>query len=186
MKKSWTDNDKNMASALWAEGQSMGQIAQALGRSRGSIARLIHTYRDQFESRKREVDTSGIADLVAQGYSVVEVAEKTGVNADTVRKLGGDDVKGRKSTVSLVKDKPTPETVTIQYEYREIPTPEGALSKPFFCTEVGECSWILEDFWTEPRYDSPCCARPVFDRKGKGMKRTYCQYHYEASLEKQK
>jgi len=176
---------------------SATEIAKELGRTRNSVKQKLNALGLSAAKGKPGVEKSAdrsqmtyASELWNDGKTAAEIAATIGISRESLKGIMRQELemfpkRGTPKGWSPLP-KPTPETVTIQYEYREIPTPEGALFKPFFCTEVGECSWILEDFWTEPRYDSPCCARPVFDRKGKGMKRTYCQYHYEASLEKQK
>jgi hypothetical protein len=48
---SWTPSTKEHASKLWAEGQSIGQIAAALRVDRGSISGLMSRNRDMFPKR---------------------------------------------------------------------------------------------------------------------------------------
>jgi len=203
MKNPWTQNDKKTVKRLILSGQSYSEIGSTIGRSRGSIARLVQKLReeDQLEQTSLKVklwtedDIQKASEMWSLDYSIASIATALNRTKSTVNNLMANNreifpKKGRKRVTSeqnlqqrWFRDKPTPETVTIQYEYSEIEPPEGALSKPFFCTEVGECVWILQSFWQDTSFDSPCCALPVFDRKGRGLKRSYCQRHYEVSLQ---
>lgn len=83
-------------------------------------------------------------------------------------------------------EKPTPETVTIQYEFTEYPMPEEALMIPFKDVKPGQCGWLSGGFWDEPHSETPCCGLPVYDPNGKGLRRQYCEFHYKISIEEVK
>lgn len=78
----------------------------------------------------------------------------------------------------MFKNPPSPETTVIEGEVKEYDMPEGALMIPFNQTTAGQCLWIDGGFWDEPRRDSLCCGLPVVDLKGKGQRRSYCEYHF--------
>jgi len=201
--KAWAIEEKDFVFESFANGLSASKIGECLGRTKNSVIALFNRERERRgvkalavkspEYSKDEIEQA--RNLWATGLTAQEIANQIGKGRGIEKFLYANKHlfpprPASKLTAVAERirnlEKPTPETVVIQYEYKEIPIPEGALSKPFFSTEVGECTWILEDFWTEPKYDSPCCGMAVSDRKGQGLKRTYCQYHYSASLEKVK
>lgn len=54
--KVWTTGELKRASALWKEGKSIFEIAQALNRGRESIKHVTQTRRDLFPRRKQARD----------------------------------------------------------------------------------------------------------------------------------
>jgi len=186
MKKAWTEDDKQKTKELWSQGKSQSEIGLIIGRSRNSIARLIHTYREEFERRQKPVDRDKIKELEAAGHSAKEIQQLTGYANDTVLNTIDESSKNRRSLMTITtREKPTPENTVIQYEFTEHAMPENALNTPFFCLEVGQCHWVSGGFWDEVKYDTPCCGLSVVDRLDKGMKRSYCQFHYEVALRKE-
>lgn len=162
----------------------MSEIGQAIGRSRGSIAKLIYTFRDQFEGRKKEVNSQLIKELSSKGHSCKEIADMTGHNDDTIRLLVGDEVRNRRTTATLnFVEKPTPENTVIQYEFQEHDMPTDALNIPFWQTLPGQCIWMAGSFWDEPKHDTLCCGKKVMNMKSTGQQRSYCEYHYKISIE---
>lgn len=83
-------------------------------------------------------------------------------------------------------DKPTPENTTIQYKFTEYPMPNDALMIPFKDVAFGQCIFLSGGFWDEPDSETPCCGKMVYEPKGNGLKRRYCEFHYKISIEEVK
>jgi hypothetical protein len=64
--------------------------------------------------------------------------------------------------------------------------PEDALMIPFVDIEAGQCGFLSGNFWDEPSRFTPCCGLPVYDPRGKGLRRTNCEFHYKISIEEVK
>lgn len=88
------------------------------------------------------------------------------------------------SSVKLI-EKPSPENTVIEYEYVDVPNPEGALLVSFIDLKPRTCKWICSDFWDE--YDeetTKCCGLGVLNYKGTNLQKSYCPEHYEAARHK--
>lgn len=86
---------------------------------------------------------------------------------------------------SKLAEKPTPENTVIEYEYVDVPNPEGALLVSFIDLKPRTCKWICSDFWDE--YDeetTKCCGLGVLNYKGTNLQKSYCPEHYEAARHK--
>lgn len=183
----WSDEERLQAIELFKTGKTYGQIATALNRDLRSIGAIVSEGRrviwDNHEELKR---------MWAEGMTAREIGEltgKTGANIFAYFKKFREDFprKTEESTKSLFKARIelTPENTEIQYEFVEHPMPDNALMTPFYCLEVGQCSWVSGGFWDKVSYDTPCCGLPVVDRRGKGLVKSFCRFHYEVSIVKE-
>lgn len=196
--KKWSEEEIERLRSLVSSQLTMVEICKALDRNRGSVrdrlAKLGLKVLSKASTSPGNIYTenqwSEAASLWNEGLlTSSQISKITGIHSETLRKTMSlrRDLFVKRGTTKAVKYEapPEPETTEIQYEYNEIPPPEGALSKPFYLTGNYECQWILASFWEETKYDSPCCALPIVEKNGKGLRKRYCQYHFDASLRKE-
>jgi len=204
MKNPWTQNDKKTVKRLILSGQSYSEIGLSIGRSRGSVARLVQKLREENQLEptslkikpwaEQEIETA--SNLWADDWSITGIAAHLGRsksvvvnlmrnNRETFPKKGRSRGLSNETTNPWFRDKPTPENTAIQYSYEEIPVQPDAIGIPFVDTKVGECLWILETFWQEPDSRSLCCGKSVVNLRVKGLRRSYCEFHYQASMSKE-
>ena len=194
----WTQDEESKVICLVNDGYSITEIARLINRTRNSVKQKVSSLGLDAVKKFRSGNEKYTEDQIIEAsklwnegkLSSSEISNQIGILDSSFRKIRQQrqELFAKREPATLIKlerkAKPSPENTVIQYEFTEIEAPSGALYKPFFCTEVGECAWILQDFWSETRFDSPCCGLPVVDQRGKGLKKSLCQYHYDASVEK--
>lgn len=72
MAEIWTDEEKNEAAKLWADGKSMTEIGTVYGRTKGSVSGMICRNRDLFPGRQAQT-VKTVAKIVEKPKPVVEV-----------------------------------------------------------------------------------------------------------------
>lgn len=193
----WTDKEVKLLQSHVNSQKTINEISVDMGRTRNSIKQKLNSLGLVATKAKSGVDKRYTDDqleaaivLWSFGRTSREVAEETGINHGTLRKLMSEhrNLFPRRETTKAfcLVDKPTPETVVIQYEFKEYPMPDDALMIPFEDIVAGQCTWLSGDFWDEPKNDTPCCGKNVYDLRGKGGRRYYCEFHYRISVEEVK
>lgn len=123
--------------------------------------------------------------LWAQGLSITQIGMSIGksrsaVSARMTRYRSSFPMRGNSNNV-LEKETKRPK---LQYKLNDVPIPIEAKMVPFIDLRFGECKWILDDFWSESTSQSKCCGMNVVDKFSKSIKRNYCLFHYQESIEK--
>lgn len=211
--KQWTKDEILFAAGMWNEMHTATEIAKYFGVTKDKINQLAFRHRQHFNQRT-SVNTKNLAklnlDVVLQfldeGLSNKQIAEKFDVRSDSVAKFLKRNNIQRKVEKKMEQPPPepeqpkegfrpffrvknlfvpTPENTEIQYEFVEYDMPTNALNIPFACLEVGQCSWLDGGFWAESGPETNCCGLPVVDRRGKGLVKSYCAFHYQISIKKE-
>lgn len=199
--------------ALWNSGKTISEISKELAFPVETVRWIKKTNAELFNARKKVLKTEKSkpeSKVNKRLWSVKDqtIAAEMWKNDATYRQIGlvigktrttvgaymlwHRDLFPKKGKTSLFfkggdvlnREKPTPENTTIQYDFKEIPMPDDALGIPFVDLQTGQCSWIMETFWQESSMTSPCCGKSVMNLRVKGMQQSYCDFHYNAALEK--
>jgi len=83
--KDWTTGELRRASAIWAEGKTMAEIADALGRGRESIKHQVEARRDLFPRRREKRDGFSNSGLISLKVPVTPYLHKL-VKAEAKRR----------------------------------------------------------------------------------------------------
>lgn len=196
--KKWTLDEEETVIRLVTDGFSVTEIACLIDRTRDSVKQKISSLGLEAKTKPRsghgkytEQQILEAARIWNEGLlSSSEIAIEVGILDASFRKIRQQrpELFARRETVTLAKreqQQPSPETVEIQYEFTEYDMPSNALNIPFKCLEVGRCSWLDGGFWAESGPETNCCGLPVVDRRGRGLVKSYCRFHYEVSIVKE-
>ena len=208
--KKWTREEILTAASMWNDLCTAEEVGRFFGVSKEKITQLVFRHRRHFDQRdgvntkntaKLHLDV--ILPLFENSLSNKEIAERLGVKPNSVwqflRRNGirrnedkpkaeepQEPAKRHRTTVIHHKlTPPTPENTIIDYEFKEFSMPADALNIPFKCLEVGQCSWLDGGFWAESGPETNCCGLPVVDKRGKGLVKSFCRFHYEVSIVKE-
>lgn len=199
----WSIEEKQEMMRLLAEGKSMRQVGEILGRSKNAIISQYNKTKpiDHIPLHKinvpwSEEETQKAAELWNSDTRTAIIAKILGRTEKAVfsyakerKELFKPRAKVDISVAlkafygTLNTEKPTPENTVIEYEYEEIPVPENAPLVSYLELKPHKCKWICDEFWDEFDIEtSKCCGLDVENKHGSVMQRNYCEKHYKASV----
>lgn len=199
----WSIEEKQEMMRLLAEGNSMRQVGEILGRSKNAIISQYNKTKpiDHSPSHKIHVpwsqeDHEKAIELWDLGSTVETIANTLGRTKDAIfaytkehreffaHRQKQDASLALKSFYGTLQiEKPKPENTVIEYEYEEIPVPENAPLVSYLDLKPHKCKWICDEFWDEFDIEtSKCCGLDVENKHGSAMQKNYCERHYKASV----
>lgn len=195
----WTSDTDEQLIRLVAEGFTISEIQRVLNKSHSTIRYKLQKFgltpvkkKREYSSKYSEATLQKASELWNKGrLTSNQIADALGMVETTFREIRSrnPDLFYKREAVPPAKvygqEKPSPENTVIQYDFEEIEMPKDALNLPLMCLEVGQCSWVSGGFWDEVTAQTPCCGLPVVDRRGRGLVKSYCRLHYEASIVKE-
>lgn len=191
----WDDRNISRASAIWAKGGSITDIATQFGISRSMVAGMIRRNRDKFEQRNpggsnlRIVWTDQQIELAVRlwidGKSVAQIATAMGLPKPTVAKNiykhHKDKFPARDKPAGKEKQLPKEPVAEFIAQYDANASTRYDFTKyqiadttpvPYWKLDSRQCHFPLERFEAVSGPETPCCGQT--NRDGQ----SYCNTHW--------